>query len=63
MAVSSAGTVFTIAMAVDLEASELAALAITGIQSIPSGYIDMSTNVPRRTLDALKAVASLDCAV
>jgi len=60
---SSAGSILPIAVATEFEVSELAALAIMGIQSIPSGYIDMSTNVPRRTLDVLKAVASLDCPV
>ena len=60
---SSAGSILPIAVATEFEVSELAALAIMGIQSIPSDYIDMSTNVPRRTLDALKAVANLDCPV
>ena len=59
----SARGVLPTAIAAEFEVSELAALATTGIQSIPSDYIDMSTNVPRRTLDALKAVANLDCPV
>jgi len=45
--------VLPIAIAAEFEVSELTALAIMGIQSIPTGYIDMSTNMPRRTLDAL----------